>query len=683
MASDKIFVDLDEEIVFTVEKILNSAAARVIVVIPESANLVASMVSLKLLSRQISRSNKLIVVVTEDQLGLKLSKEAGLLAVSKISQITPNTWIEVEKLKKDFLEARKALRDRLIGDRNEKTDYAIVDEAPIVEETVETNDEEDIKSEKVTEEEIEYAPAFAPKPRLDPKVVNLGNIKVLAGGDIEANSDFADELMGIKNPKEKSIKEIAKGTSQNAVEKTIQKDSEVLDEEDQEVQKPQKQQRRTEIIGRDMASLVPGRPVKRSRFNPQKTSTFSAPKINLSSNQYIQKIKDFYQTGNTKVKLLITAVVVIGMIVFLSSTVFSGAKVELYIAKANVAVSQAEVTAKVGIRDLDTEEMVVGIRPITLEDNASNSADTTGIKQDGNKAKGIVTFYNKTEKEVNLTAGAVIENINNGLKYKLTAPAKIPAAIVDGGGNVNVGVQKDIPVEAESFGEKYNTGASATYKVAGYTTDELSAKSFNDLTGGTTSDEKAVSQGDIDDLKAGLTAELQNSLKLKLAQQLSNDEVLIEGSTTYKEVSSDSDKKVGDVATSLTVSLKLEATAYVVKTDDLKKLAAAAIKKNSDFSGEVDIEKLKIPKISDVVKDSDTVTFKIETQGDITADIKKDELQKQLTGKSLKETKNYIESLDGVEKYEVNIKPFFVPSSLKKMPKEQKIEIKIFTVEKK
>ncbi|HEX9804350.1 MAG TPA: hypothetical protein VGA67_01595, partial [Candidatus Dojkabacteria bacterium] len=70
--TEKIFIDLNEDIVFALEKIRNSHADRIIIVVPKSANLTSSLLSLKLLTRQIVKTNKLVAVSTDDSLGLKL-----------------------------------------------------------------------------------------------------------------------------------------------------------------------------------------------------------------------------------------------------------------------------------------------------------------------------------------------------------------------------------------------------------------------------------------------------------------------------------------------------------------------------------------------------------------------------------------------------------------------------------
>ena len=700
MASDKIFVDLDEEITFTVEKILISSSKRVIVVIPESANLVASLISLKLLARQIAGSDRLIVAVTEDKLGLQLSEKAGIIAKEKISDITPKVWVDAEEMKKKFVSLRKNIKDKLISDRTEGSDgsnYKIVDEKDEKEDE-DQKGTEDISKQGKTEKSEEndndfaYAPALAEKPRLEPKVVNLGNIKVLAGGDIEKQPKFLSEIEAkhlSKHDQELketgSPKEGKKSSDEetHAQEEVAEQNIENVKNIEYVENTSQYEKSKPDIIGRDWSSFLPEETNKKRQRAQTKNQSSSRSKIRTPG--IINKVKglrsnviSFYKQGNTKVKVAITIIIVFALLYILSAFVFSSASVTINISRANVAVSE-EVKASSTATTVDFENAIIPVRQIKVDANSSNSGDTSGAAKDGNKAKGLITIYNKEEKKTDLANGTLITNTSTNNVYKLTAAVSVPAAVIDGEGNVNVGVQKDVPMEASSYGEKYNTTGSASYKIAGYTTDQLSAKSFDDITGGDTSDEKAVGQKDIDTLKNGLVEQLKTTLQLEMGQLISEDELLLEESVKYGAVNATSDKKVGETADSLTVSVTLDATGYVVSKSDLRNFVSEAIKNSSDFEGEVNEEDLLDPVIENVAVAGDNITFTIKSEGDIVAGITEDEVAKNIAGKSTSDAEKYLNDLDGVDSYTVSVNPFYVPSFLKKMPSASKIDVNIRT----
>lgn len=666
MASDKIFVDLDEEIVFTVENILNSGSDKVIVVIPESANLVASLVSLKLLSRQIAKSDKTIVVVTEDSLGLKLSRKAGLVAKEKISQISPSVWAEALKLKREFLEERKKMKEKLIGERTEANGYEIVDtkksEKMSVEEKVEN---------KVSDDVPEYTPPLAKKPRLEPKVINLGVVKVLAGGDIEKNLEFIPE---IKTEQPSQIPIADDKPIVNAMPEVKTEGETVLAAPTELTAEPQPSSRKVNLIGRDLAALVPETPKPRHSRLRQPSGD---KKIGKLFQEIMTKLQRLKASGNLKYKLLALGLVLLLLLYLLTTQVLAGADVTIYVNRTNVSIPDTRVKAQLNITEPDTERYIVPARQIKVSEETSSSADTTGQAKDGENAKGLITLYNKTEQEINLPAGTLVENISTNLKYKTLTATIIPAAVVDGGGNVNLGVKKDISIEAESHGENYNTSGSATYKVAGYTTDQLSAQSFDDVKGGTTSDDKAVSQKDINDLRQGLIDELKNTLQAEIGQLVSQDERLLEGSIKYADPIVTADKKVDEKADSVSMTVVLEATAFVIKNEDLKVIVTEIMKQESDFTGEVDMDKLENPEISEVDVSNNEVSFSVSAEGNITAKLSEEEVIKELTGSSLSDGKKYLDSTEGVESYDISISPFYLIGPFRRFPSEGKIDIDI------
>ena len=99
----KIFVEQDEDIIFTVEKVLNSEENRVIVVVPQNAALTSSAVSLKILSRQISKSEKNIVLVTDSEVGSRLGEKADIAIVDKVSSVTSDVWANAKSLKEKMI----------------------------------------------------------------------------------------------------------------------------------------------------------------------------------------------------------------------------------------------------------------------------------------------------------------------------------------------------------------------------------------------------------------------------------------------------------------------------------------------------------------------------------------------------------------------------------------------------
>lgn len=81
-----IYIEIDEEITSIVDKIKESKAANVILVVPKRARILQSLVSLKLLKKQAEKYGKNVILVTLDRIGRHLASQAGFEVYQKITK---------------------------------------------------------------------------------------------------------------------------------------------------------------------------------------------------------------------------------------------------------------------------------------------------------------------------------------------------------------------------------------------------------------------------------------------------------------------------------------------------------------------------------------------------------------------------------------------------------------------
>jgi len=213
MSASKIYIDPTEDVVFACAKIAAADARKVIVVIPTGANIISSQVSLKLVSRMLSRTDKIIILVMEDELGKKYAHRALLVSVAKVSDILPETWDLANQAKQSYVFAKDQRKVELLAQRSEAS-YEIVDQKPDIEERIKlfetqpleiTNDEEllepiapiEIKPEAIAvfKQPAEVPPLFT---KLEPKVIDLTGYAILSGGDIAADPQTKDLINLLK-----------------------------------------------------------------------------------------------------------------------------------------------------------------------------------------------------------------------------------------------------------------------------------------------------------------------------------------------------------------------------------------------------------------------------------------------------------------------------------------------------
>jgi len=224
MSTSKIFVDPNEDLVFACAKVLQADASKVVLIIPTGANITSSQVSLKLLNRMLQRTAKLVVLVVEDELALRFAQRANLLAVGRVSDITADTWEQVNELKQSDILAKDQRKVELLKQRNTAEEYSVPVDLPVeVLEPMQTTTPAtsaiqimpevlaDSTAEKVylgdfstdsgVEAEINSAESLEPEPqepepqveviepaplftKMEPKLVDLGGYAILAGGDV-------------------------------------------------------------------------------------------------------------------------------------------------------------------------------------------------------------------------------------------------------------------------------------------------------------------------------------------------------------------------------------------------------------------------------------------------------------------------------------------------------------------
>ncbi len=678
--ANKVFVDLDDEIVFVVEKVLNSEDNQLILVVPESANLVSSLVSLKLLARQINKSKKLAVLVTEDKLGLELAEEAGLVAVEKISEVTGQIWKRALLLKEEFLNARESLKQKLVRQR-EEGEKVVFEETPekdtemasdeAVEEAEETAEsEEEVEGKEAqAEEDEEFFQGMPEKPRLKGKLIDAGGFSMVAGGDIAEDLDVLtnevgqenygqDEIQEQNEPVREEIRKMPK-VKEEVEENPGEEGQDSYEEEpDPEPKNKVIDHRATSFLGKDLAS---------SEAKPQKKSRIVAAGDGVG---ILDKVKRFFAQDKKRLYVLVGALLLIGLFL-VGYFVLPKVSIEITLAEAEVPVSK-DVKASTAVTEVDHEGQIIPAKKIELTKSSSGSASATGKGQSGDKAEGVMTFYNSTDKEVKLPANTpVYQPTDPSIKYFLKSGVTIPT--VSGG----IGVLDDVVVVAETFGEKYNWNPSGDgdYKVGTYSLAEVNAKTFKQVNvKGTTKEVTEISDDDFNNLKNKLVEELKKSILAELATQVKEDEVMIEGTETTGEPKVTPSHNIGDDFESVDMTVEIIASAFVVEQDDLKDIANYLVTQQKEIEGEIEVKDLDEVEVSNGVVSGDTATFKLKVKGSVKASVDEESIKDAIRGKEYSQAAGIIRDLPDVEKYKINYSPSWMP--IKRMPdSDENIEV--------
>lgn len=624
----KIFVEVDEDIIFTMEKIVADSANRVILVVPNYASLISSAVSLKLLASQLLKSDKLVVIVTDDQTGLKLSQKNGLIAKTKISEVDSETWQNAKKLKDEQQQKKLALKNELLSQRQEAQTGDELDDKPVKAKLV----DQVVESQKKTDE---FESAIYKKPRLAAKQIDINGIALIAGGDV---TDFiAPE--SVEQPVATEVSETELFAEQEQNESAVD------------------QMPRTNLLGKDLNIINQAK----ERVNGPKKL-----KINFLKQVLVKVRRVLSKAGrNGSFNANVLKISGAGLVLFfLFSYIFLPAvSISLIFSEDEVLVNEL-VKASTKAKKVNLTTLTIPAISIAKTSETTAEGVATGTGETGNLASGVVDIHNKTSSDVTLAKDTILTNISGQLKYKLKNNVTIPR--MNGG---SAGRVTDVAIVAASFGEAYNIiNKQATFSVANYTSSQVVAYSFFDITGGTSEDTVTLTQDDIDALKADKVEELKTELLSKLQDLISDQDILLENSQTFSELSFTSSAKANQAIDKFTISLKMEVKALKVVKTDLVAISTEIVKqKQNNGVAEVTVTE---PKIRDVKIKKEEATFELISQAQVLADVDENTIKDALKGKKVSEARQYLSDLESVADFRLRYKPIYIPFFLQKVPSD-------------
>ncbi len=322
-------------------------------------------------------------------------------------------------------------------------------------------------------------------------------------------------------------------------------------------------------------------------------------------------------------------------------------------------------------KTLNTDQNIVPATAQTNEKSYTQQVATTGQQNNGDKAKGEVTFSAGTcsaNFPADIPAGT---GVSSGGKTYITQENASFNAANSGGKCVFKSGSTDIV--ASSGGTSFNTGSSASFTVNSRS-DVTGAGSAD---GGTDNITKIVAQADIDSAKSKINTQDTSAIKSGLQAALQGRQLtpvtvtFLAGDPTVT-----TSAKVGDAADTVTVTEVVSYSMLGVKPADLQTLVVDNVNKQIDKSKQVILDdgvaKAKFTQSNPGSPTAASVAF--STKSIAGPDIDVDKLKPQVVGKKSGDIKSLLEQTPGVTSVEVKYSPFWVHSTPKK---ESKITIQL------
>jgi len=367
-------------------------------------------------------------------------------------------------------------------------------------------------------------------------------------------------------------------------------------------------------------------------------------------NSIIQKIKSFPKT----------ILIALPIAIFVISAALISAYWYLPKAKVTLVVESRKLEKNLSVKiasdiqAVDEDNRKIPANSLETEVTGQKATTATGTKTIGDKAKGEVTIYNKTNNSKTFAKGTEIIGAKN-LKFTLDDDIYI-ASSSSSADYVETPGKSKVKVTASQIGTDSNLNSSNEFTIKGYSTDSYPARNEQNFSGGTSREVTVITKEDQSRIKDALTKELEDQAKQTLKAKLNSGEVILEKGIISTVKSSKFDKELDSEAKDTTLNLTLSVKALFYKDSDLKSLSQKLLEQEVPDGYDLKIEDINID-VSKVYTSKDETIADIAIKTNLLPRIDTKKIQKDIAGKFPDVLSDYFKSIPSLSGYEIKLIP--------------------------
>jgi len=331
-------------------------------------------------------------------------------------------------------------------------------------------------------------------------------------------------------------------------------------------------------------------------------------------------------------------------------------------------VSEEEYTIKLNpsLMEIDKENLALPAKNIETVLEEEKTANTTGTKLIGEKAKGKVTIYNRTSSEKTFNSGTEIIG-PGGLKFNLNDKVTV-ASESAGSDYTRIPGKAEIEVTASTIGTESNLASGSEFAIANFSKSDYVAKNEAAFAGGVSREVQVVAKKDQEKVLAELTDELKNKALGNLSDRVVAGEKLVEESLSSKVVDKKYDKNVDEEGDELTLRLKIKFSALAYDEEEFKKLIeekiANAVPEGYEFRGEDSEVGFSLKEVTQ----EGAAIFIAHFRANFYPKLDVESIRNGLVGKKPEIGEAYLQMMPGIDSFEVKIYPP-LPAKLATFPR--------------
>ncbi|MBM3208863.1 hypothetical protein FJZ40_01020 [Candidatus Shapirobacteria bacterium] len=370
----------------------------------------------------------------------------------------------------------------------------------------------------------------------------------------------------------------------------------------------------------------------------------------------------------------ILILLILGLVFGLGFFFLPQATVEIFVLPEDL---QKELAVKLdpNVSHVDEKVKVLPAKEVEAIVSGEKTISTTGKKLVGDKAKGEIVIYNRTEARKLFPKGTVLVG-PGAVKFSLDDEVSVASRQADLASGVDRWGEAKGGATALDIGPTANLAAGSQFSLESYTSSLYLAKNPAAFSGGTSRQIQVVSEKDREGLRDGLEEELRQKAQEEVKKKMTAGEKLVEESVSLKVTQEEFNRRAGEEAQDLGLKLTVSALGLVFQERDLRDLGEKvflSLGKNLVFSW----DEAKIDFKIDKVNADRSVSLTARLSGQLLPNLDAKEITRNLTGKSFEFAKNYLGSLPKVSHFKTKVAPaFFAP--LGRLPtREENIKVTI------
>jgi hypothetical protein len=191
---------------------------------------------------------------------------------------------------------------------------------------------------------------------------------------------------------------------------------------------------------------------------------------------------------------------------------FPSAIVEVYV-NTSPYTQEISFILDPSVSDSDLTVNLIAAQKLSMTETGTKTIPTTGSRLIGDRAKGKIALYNRTDAPKSFQAGSVIKT--DTLRFTLNTAVTVASASTKENADFSTTTEPskvEVAVTASDIGEQYNIAKNTQFSIENFSKDSFFAVATDTFKGGSAKKVSAVAAADIKSVQTELIKELQQKI---------------------------------------------------------------------------------------------------------------------------------------------------------------------------